>query len=274
MVDFIEEVEENLRSDRYASLARRWLPWFAVVLAVVVAGWLGVWAWRTMQDRDVARASEAYDKGLNALAAGDVSGAFTAFEPIGKSGPRGYRTLALMAEGDIRLSAGDVAGAARYYDQAAGAAPNAIFADMARLKAALALLDTAPFPQLQTRLTALIGDKKPFDLQAREALALARLRIGQTTQARGDLNAISLSLGVSPAMRARAQAAIGLIDAGQADIVGKIVAAGALLPPPALGTLNPLAGPSAAQDQPSGQGGEADGPGGGASGSTAPGNPQ
>ena len=154
MVDFVDEVEEQLRSDRYRALARRILPWFAAALAATIVGWLGVWGFQAWQNRNVGKASIAYDKGVAALAQGDETGAYTDFEVVGKTGPAGYKTLALMQQGNIRLAAGKQQDAAGFYDAAAKAAPNAVLGDLARLKAALALLDTAPLPQLQTRLAA------------------------------------------------------------------------------------------------------------------------
>ena len=46
------------------------------------------------------------------------------------------------------------------------------------------------------------------------------MQVGRTAEARGDLNAISITLGVTPSIRASAQNAIALIDAGQAKTVG------------------------------------------------------
>ena len=231
MADFINEVEEQLRSDRYRMLARRLLPWFLAALAAAIVGWLGVWGYNTWQGRNIGKASAAYDKAITALAQGDETGAYTTFEGIGKSGPAAYRTLALIQQGNIRLAANKSADATALYDAAAKVAPNAVFGDLARLKAALSMLDGAPYPQLNTRLTALIGDKKPFDLQAREALAMAKLEAGLTAQARGDFNALSLSLGVTESMRERARIAIELIDSGQAKVAGDVIKAAATLPP-------------------------------------------
>ena len=231
MVDFVEEVEEQLRSDRYRSFAMRAWPWFLAALIAVVVGWLGAWGYNTWRDRNIGRASIAYDKAITALVQGDQTGAYTTFDQIGKSGPAGYRTLALLQQAGMRLAAGKTAEAVAFYDAGAKAAPNAVLGDLARLRAAQALLDTAPYAQLETRLKALMGDRRPFDLDAREALAMAKLLAGKTTEARGDLNALTLTLGVTQNMRARVQAAIGLIDSGQAGVVAQVAKAAALLPP-------------------------------------------
>jgi hypothetical protein len=249
VVDFVEEVEERLRAERYANFANRWLPLIVAAIVAIVIGWLGVWGWRTWQDRNIGRASVTYDSAMNELAAGDQTGAFTALTPLAKNGPAGYRTLALIAQADIRLGADKATEAAALFDQAAKVAPNGIMRDLARLRAAQALMDTAPYTQVQARLQPLIGEKKPFDLLAREALAMAKIEGGKLQEARGDLNALSLTLGVSPAMRQRATAAIQLIDSGQAAAVGAIVhqaatitPSAANIPPELLGGAAPNAG--------------------------------
>ncbi len=231
MVDFVEEVEERLRAERYATLARTYLPWFAAALVATIVGWLGVWGYDTWRDRNIGRASIAYDKAIGVLSSGDQTGAFESFGAIAKDAPAAYRTLALMQQGNIRMASDKSAEAVVLYDAAAKAAPNPILHDLAGLRAAQAVMDTAPYAQVETRLNALIGDKQPFSLQAKEMLAMAKLQAGKIQEARGDFNAISLTLGVSPAMRARAQGAIALIDGGQAGLVGQVVKAAATLPP-------------------------------------------
>jgi hypothetical protein len=237
VVDFIEEVEEQLRSDRYRALALRLAPWFVAALVALVAGWLGVWGWQTLQARNVGKASAAYDKALASLGQNDETGAFTALDPVAKSGPAGYKTLALIQQGDMRLGAGKTDEAVAFFDKAAATAPNPIFGDLARLKAALALMDTAPYPQIQTRLSPLIGDAKPFSLNAREALAFAKLKAGKTDDARRDFVVLGLIADASEAMRARAQAAISLIDSGQAKVAVQAAELAATLPPPGQGNV-------------------------------------
>ena len=250
MVDFVEEVEEELRAERYASLARRVVPWIAAALGATVVGWLGVWGYDSWTNHRIEAASVAYDKAMVTMAGGDPAGAFNAFAPIAKDGPPAYKALALMQQANIRLGSGARDEAVGLFDAAGKAAPKGILADLAELRAAQTMMDSAPFPQIETKLTPLIGPKKPFNLEARELLAMARLQSGQFQAARGDFNAISLTLGVPQAMRARDQAAIALIDSGEAGLLSQVVKAAATLPPPT-GPIGPgalQAGPGAGQD--------------------------
>ena len=263
MVDFVEEVEEQLRAERYAGLARRLLPWFAAAVAATVVGWLGVWAYDSWTDRNIAKASLDYDKGVAAASSGDNAAAFADFAAAAKDGAPGYRTLALLQQGNVRFAENRTTEAVGLYDSAAKSAPNAILGDLARLRAAQASMDTAPYSQTETRLKSLIGDKKPYALQARELLAMAKLQAGRIQEARGDFNAINLTLGVSPAMRARVQGAIALIDSGQAGLVGQVVKAASALPagsaldPALLGAVAGGAAPDSGSGSPA-EGGQAD----------------
>ena len=120
------------------------------------------------------------------------------------------------------------------FDQAAQAAPDDMFGDAARLKSALAILDTAPFAEVEGRLTPLMKDGHPYRVQAREALAFAKLMKGDTTGARGDFVVIGATLDAPESARQRANAAVGLIDSGSAKLVAGAVKAAIATPPPML----------------------------------------
>lgn len=239
MVDLFEEVEEELRSERYLKLARSVAPWVTAIFAIVLVGYCAFWGYTIWQDRDLAAAAAQYQKGVDALATNDTTGAFAAFEPVAKDGPPGYRTLALMQEANQRVEAGKPDEAAKLYDAAAAAAPNQILGDLASLKAAEVLMDSTPYAQLQTRLTPLTDAKRPYSLFAREALAMAKLLAGKTADARKDFTVIGFSLGAPQDMRERAQVAIAVIDAGDAPTAVAAAKLAATMPPPPPASVGP-----------------------------------
>ncbi len=245
MVDLFEEVEEELRSDRTAKLARGLIPWVSGLFALVLVGYLAYWGYTAWQSHNLAAAGLAYEKGLDALAQNDTAGALTNFEAAAKAGAPGYRTLALMQEGDLRLVAGKPDEAAKLYDQAATGAPNEIFADLARLKAAEALMDTTPLPQIQARLAPLAAPNRPYALYAKEALAMAELMAGRTADARRDFTGLSLSLEAPEDLRQRAQMALTLINSGEAQTAAAAAKLAATMPPPPTATVGPQGAPSA-----------------------------
>jgi hypothetical protein len=232
VTDLFEEVEEQLRSDRYRQFARTALPWLLGFAAIALAATLGYWGWDTYRARQVATASEQYAQAIEAIQGGNVDKAKELWTQASKSQAGAYKALSLMHlaafEGEKKNTASEV----KLLDEAAKAAPDALIGDAARLKSAFALLDTAPLSELEGRLKPLMEDGHPYRVQAREALAFAKLNAGDLKGARSEFVLLSQSLDATQGAQGRAQAAIGLIDAGSAKAVASVVKAAAVLPPP------------------------------------------
>lgn len=229
MVDFFNEVDEDIRSQRMQTLARKYLPWVggALLAGLLVAG--GYWGYETWRADAAAKASVAYDRGMKAIQ-GDDAAADAAFAEAAEFASPAYKSLALMQRGGIALRDNRIDEAVKFFDEAAEAAPSPIMADAATLKAAFALMDTAAYPVIEARLKPLTEEGRPYRPIAREALAMAKLQAGRAQDARGDFVALSLSLDAPEGMRGRAQAAIQMIDSGAAKELPAIAKAAAALP--------------------------------------------
>jgi hypothetical protein len=231
LVDFLEEVDEELRSERVLNAFRRMAPWITALLALALVGYLGYWGYKTYEDSEATKAALAYEDGLAAIAKNDPAAARTAFQAASRTGAAGYKTLALMQLGNLSAAGDKPQDAAKSYDAAAAAAPNVIFGDLARLKAAEILLDTAPLAQIQVRLQPLTQAKRPYSAEAKEALALAELRAGRFADARRDFFSLMLKMDSPEAVRQRSQAAVELIDQGAAPAAVAGVSAAPSMPP-------------------------------------------
>lgn len=249
MVDVFEEVEDQIRTERYRALAVKSLPWVLGVAAAALIAALAFWGWDSYNRSQADKASETFMAALEANSQGDEAGAFAKLGEVAKSGAKGYRGLALMAQGGMRMEAGKTEEAVKLWDEAAKASTDPVLGDLARLKSALALLDTAPYKDLEGRLTPLMEEKRPYRLQAREALAFAKIMNGKAAEAKADFTYLSQVLGASDGMRRRAQAASTLIDSGTADAIPAAAKAAALLPPPPPQMPGGLGGPGGPQVQ-------------------------
>jgi hypothetical protein len=227
LVDLFDEVEEQLRSERYKALAFRILPWAGGIAAAALLSALGWWWWQERTDTAGFAAAEQYSTAVQSVAQGDETRAYGQFEEVATSGPPVYKAMAMMHQGAIRLDAGKTEEAVALFDKAAEAAPDPLLADLARLKSAFALLDTAPYAELEERLTPLTEDERPYRNEAGEALAFAKLLDGKTEEARGDFAVLSLSPDSSDAVRQRSRAAMDMIDSGSAKSLPDVVAAAA-----------------------------------------------
>jgi hypothetical protein len=135
-----------------------------------------------------------------------------------------------MQQAGLRLREGKTQEAVALFDQAAKANSDPMFADIARLKSAFALMDTAPYAVIETRLKPLLDEKRPYRIPAREALAMAKLKSGQFAAARSDFGLLTLAQDVPDSMRQRAQAAITLIDGGTAGSLAAALKAEPAMP--------------------------------------------
>lgn len=231
MVDVFEEVEEQIRVDRYKALAQRALPWVVGLLILALVAALGVWGYRTWREKQAFEASDKYAAALEAFSKQDMAKAGALWAEVAKTGDPGYRALALMQQGGLKATENKTAEAVALYDKAADVAPNEMIGDMARLKSALALLDTAPVAELTKRITPLTEEGRPYRAQAREALAFAKLMGGDAAGARGDFVVLSLLADAPDSTRERARAAMEMIDSGSAAAVAAAVKASPATPP-------------------------------------------
>ena len=232
MTDFLEEVEEQLRSDRYQQILVKAWPWALGVAVGALALALAAWGVLKYREHEANKASETYQAAMDTLQSGDAGAVYNAFGQVAKSGPNGYKALALMQQGAVRLDDNKVAEAVKLFDQAAAAAPDKVVGDMARLKSAFALMDTAPYAAMEERLKPLTDAKRPYHAAAREALAMAKLKAGRIKDARGDFVVLTLLSDVPDGTRQRARLAIEAIDTGAAVGLSDAVKASMLLPPP------------------------------------------
>lgn len=229
MVDVFDQVEEELRSDRYKRLARTWLPVAGGVLLVALIAALGWWGWQKMETSKADRASIAYQRGLESLEANNLVGAEAAFVQAADEGNAAYKALALQHRAGIAVQQNRVPAAVELFDEAAAASGEPLLRDGAAYKAALLLMDTASFEDIQARLEPLTEEGRPFRAFAREALAMAQLQHGKTAEARSTLVVLKNSLDTPREITQRAELAIASIDDGTAANLAPITAAMASL---------------------------------------------
>ncbi len=230
LVDVFEQVEEELRSERYKRLAHTWLPIGAGVGAIALISALGWWGYQTWQTNEADKASVAYQRGIEAFAAGNMDQANTAFGEAADTASRGYKALALMQQAGIAVEQGKNDEAVRLFDEAAKAGRDPIIADGASLKAAYLLLDKGSLEDMTKRLEPLTGEKRPYRALAQEALATVQLLNNKTVEAREIFVQLQLGQDVPQTVRQRAVVAVQLIDSGTHGAVRKIVDEAAKLP--------------------------------------------
>jgi hypothetical protein len=211
---FIREIDEELRRDR---LLKLWQGYghYAVGAAILVVAATAAWrGWEWYQLREGAKAGSRFEAALTLAEAGKHADAEQEFAALSKEATWGYRLLSRMrlaAEAGARDAA---AGAAAYDAIAADSSVDAAIRDVARLRAAMLLVDSAQVSEIASRVEPLITPSSPFRFSARETLALARYRAGERDAARTIFAQLAIDPEVPPALRNRAEMMSALLSAG------------------------------------------------------------
>lgn len=208
MVDIFEEVDEELRKDKYQDLASQYGPWVlggALAIIVSAAGFQGWQAWQTSVREE---ASDQFMVAVNLLDDGQTALASRAFEGVVENGTAGYASMALLRRAGIALDAGDAQAAAALYEQAAAASADPLVSDLASLKAVWAGWDGLSFNDVEIRLSPLTDASSPFRHLARESIAAAALQGGDLVRARREYQFLSNSFDAPPGVMRRASEAL------------------------------------------------------------------
>lgn len=202
MSDIFNEVDEEVRREQLKKLWERYgnlIVAAAILVVVAVAGWRGYQWW---EGRKAAAAGAAYDAAQQLADAGKHSEAEEAFAKLAADGTPGYRLLARLREA-AELAPHDAKAAVAAYDNIAGETGQPLLAQLATIRAALLLVDTAKFDEMNERLQALAQPSSPFRHTARELLALSAWRNGDAAATRTWVDTARADPEVPQGVRAR-----------------------------------------------------------------------
>jgi hypothetical protein len=211
---FIREIDEDLRRERLMKLWERYGA-YAIAAALLVVAATAAWrGWDWYQTREGAEAGSRFEAALGLAEAGKRAEAEQEFAALAKDATWGYRLLSRMrlaADAGARDAA---AGAAAYDAIAADGSIDTAIRDVARLRAAFLLLDTAQVAEIAARVEPLMAPASSFRFSAREILALARYRAGEREAARAMFAELAVDPETPPALRSRAEVMQSLASGG------------------------------------------------------------
>jgi hypothetical protein len=210
--DIFQEVDEELRRERVREI---WARYGNLIVAAACLIVLGVGGWRGYEWWEAKKAAEngARFEAAMALAKDNkAADAQAAFSQIAADGASGYRMLARLQEA-AGVAKTDPAGAVKIYDAIiADGGATAVIQDLARVRAGLLLADTASLADLRTRLESAAGADRAFRHTAREILAFAAWRAGDSGEARKWSEMIRLDPQTPAATRNRIEMLTALIQ--------------------------------------------------------------
>jgi len=203
---FFREVNEELRQDQAKAMWKRFGP-MAIAAAIAVLLATGVWvAYDYWSQSRANHSGDAFSQALRLAQEGKTDEALTALQSLETEGYGAYPVLAKLRTGTLLATRGDHAGAVAAFDAVAndGAVPAAI-RDMARLRAALVLVDNGSHADVAARVETLTGDENPLRHAAREALGLAAWKEGRGADALKLFEQVSADAAAPRNVRQRAE---------------------------------------------------------------------
>lgn len=213
MSDIFREVDEDLRREQVKKLWDRVGPYVigaAILIVVATAGYRG---WEYWRDRQAQATGDRFIAALQLSSEGKHDESIAALEAIVADGSGGYPVLARFRIAAEKAEAGDKAGAVAEFDSIAAENAPAEVKTLARLRAALLVVDTASLSDLDARISDLAATGNIWRHAAREILGLAAWRTGDFAAAKKYFGDISVDQETPQDLRERAQLMLALIDA-------------------------------------------------------------
>jgi hypothetical protein len=209
--ELFDEVDEDVRRDQ---LKRIWDQYSIYIIAgalliiAAVGGWRG---YQYLEAKKAAEAGAAFDHAVELSEQGKHSEAEAAFNSLAATAPSGYRLLARLRAA-AEVASHDPQAAAKLYDEiSADRSVGASERELAKVRAAGLLLETASYSTMLERLEAAAAPEATFRHTARELLALSAWRANDATAARKWLDLIANDADTPQGMRSRAEALQALL---------------------------------------------------------------
>lgn len=211
MSELFDEVDEDVRRDQLKKLWEQYSIYIiagALLIIASVGGWRG---YEYVEARKAAEAGAAFDKAVELSEASKHTEAEAAFADLAAKGPSGYRVLARLRMA-TEVASRDTPAAAKLFDEIAADRSVGVAAqDLARIRAAQLLLETATYPNMKERLEAAAAPGATFRHTARELLALSAWRANDAAATRQWLDLIANDGETPPSLRSRAEALQALL---------------------------------------------------------------
>ncbi|MHA1549238.1 MAG: tetratricopeptide repeat protein [Alphaproteobacteria bacterium] len=214
MSDIFREVDEDIRRDQLKKIWDRFGPYIIGAAVAIVLATAGFRGWEYWQTRQAENSGDRFVAAIEEAQAGNHDAAIAALEQMASKSSGAYPVLARFRLATERASLGDTTGAIGEYDAVAtDRSVSSEIRNIARLRAAIMLVDSSTAEQLLERIGELAATGNPWRHTARELLGMAAWRNGDFEAARGYFDEISVDQETPNETRQRSQILLGLITA-------------------------------------------------------------
>ena len=204
------EVDEEVRQEQYKKLWARYGNFVIGVGILVILGVAGMEGWKYFQLKQSETAGDSFFAAAELATGGKAADAVKQFEAIDKTGFADLGRLRAAAELAIE---GKLDEAVKLYDAiAADAKVDPTLRDVARIRAAAALADTAAFADIEGRLKDFTAATSPWRHMAREIMASVQYRLKDYAGADKQVQAMLADPETPATLRQRANMMAQLIQ--------------------------------------------------------------
>lgn len=183
--DVFQEVQEEYRRQQLTEAwAKYRIPIIAGTAALIlgVAGYQGWTYWQGKQVEQSSRELEAVGDLMRAKPDAQKDAA-DRLAKLAASGSGGYPLLARFQEAGMRAEMRDMKAAIVIYDDIARSNSDAMFRELAAVRAAVLLSETEPLDKMKARLEPIANGTGPWKATGQELLAYAYWRANKTADA-------------------------------------------------------------------------------------------
>jgi len=218
MIDFIDEVKEDLRRERFEKVFKDYGKYIAAVIAITLGIALGIKIYAGSLNESRMETGDQFNEAVK-IAVSESERATGLFNEIYVSGTNGYKELSGIKKAGGLISEGKYTEAVGLYDRIAGdtSLDNGL-RDLARLQAVNTLVASKPDdPSINARLTELV-EKSVFYFSALELQAVHSMQQEEYDAAKKIFIALAGNLSAPIGMRERADKFVKIMDK-QSDAV-------------------------------------------------------
>lgn len=176
MSDIFQEVDEEVRRDKAAEFWAKYQNHLFAAAALIILATAGYRFYEYRQVQAAEAAGAAFQDALKLDHDGKTAEANAALAKLGQDAPKGYRLLGRFVEASLKIKSDPKGGAALFQAIAADESVDPLLRDAARLRAALALVDSGEGAAAKTALEVLAIANGPYRHTAR--LTLGAIAIG------------------------------------------------------------------------------------------------
>jgi hypothetical protein len=197
------EVDEEVRQEQFQKMWARYGNLIIALCLALIVGVAGFKGWQYWQVKQAESAGESFFSAVKLANGGKTEDAARQFDAINHAG---YATLAKLREANALAANGKAEDAVKIYDGVA--ADNSVensLRDLARIRAALALTDSASPADLAARVQGFDVAGNPWRHTVREIMAAAYWRLKDYGNANKQVQAILADPETPSGIRQRAR---------------------------------------------------------------------